>query len=83
MSADKPRGFAALSPEARRELARKGGRAAQATGMAHRFTPEEGKAAGRKGGERTRDRRRAADTLPVIEEEPVTGKTATVPEGGT
>jgi general stress protein YciG len=44
------RGFAALSPERRRELARLGGQRAQALGTAHRFTPEEAAEAGRKGG---------------------------------
>lgn len=45
------RGFAAMSPEKRRAISSKGGEAAQATGRAHRFTREEAKAAGRKGGE--------------------------------
>lgn len=34
-----------------REIARKGGRAAHAKGTAHEFTPDEARAAGRKGGE--------------------------------
>lgn len=46
----KPRGFAAMSPETRRAIASKGGRAAQSTGRAHQFTSEEASAAGRKGG---------------------------------
>lgn len=37
-------GFAALSPEARRALGRKAGRASQATGRAHRWTKEDGQA---------------------------------------
>jgi hypothetical protein len=40
------RGFAALSPERRRELATRGGRAAAAKGVGHRWTPEEARAAG-------------------------------------
>lgn len=44
----KPRGFAAMTPERRREIAAKGGRTAQARGTAHRFTPEEAREAGRK-----------------------------------
>jgi hypothetical protein len=44
------RGFAALSPERRRELAGRGSKAAQAKGTAHRYTSEEAAAAGRKGG---------------------------------
>lgn len=41
----KPRGFAAISPERRREIAKKGGQAAQATGRAHRWNREEALAA--------------------------------------
>lgn len=44
------RGFAALSVEARLELARRGGKAAQASGNAHRFSSEGAIEAGRKGG---------------------------------
>ncbi len=44
------RGFAAMSPERQRELASQGGRAAQRAGTAHRFTREEARIAGRKGG---------------------------------
>jgi general stress protein YciG len=44
------RGFAAMSPEKQRELAQKGGLAASAAGTAHRYTSEEARAAGRKGG---------------------------------
>ena len=39
------RGFAALDPEHRREIARQGGRAAHALGRAHEFTPEEARSA--------------------------------------
>ena len=35
-----------------REIARKGGRAAHEKGKAHEFTPDEARAAGRKGGEK-------------------------------
>jgi general stress protein YciG len=45
------RGFAAMSPEKQREIARLGGAAAHARGVAHRFTSEEARAAGRKGGQ--------------------------------
>ena len=44
------RGFASLSPERRREIARKGGRAAHQKGTAHEWTSEEARVAGRKGG---------------------------------
>jgi general stress protein YciG len=45
----KPRGFAAMSPEKRIEMARKGGTAA-AAGNGHKFTSAEARAAGHKGG---------------------------------
>jgi general stress protein YciG len=46
----KAQGFAALTPERRRELSRLGGRAAHRNGTARVWTPEEAKVAGRKGG---------------------------------
>lgn len=49
-AAPKPRGFAAIDPETRRAISAKGGAAAHAAGTAHRFTTEEAKAAGKKGG---------------------------------
>ncbi len=45
------RGFASMSSEKQREIARKGGRAAHERGTAHEFTTDEARAAGRKGGE--------------------------------
>lgn len=44
------RGFAAMSAQRQREIAREGGRAAHASGNAHEFTQEEAREAGRKGG---------------------------------
>ena len=44
------RGFAAMSPQQRREIASKGGEAAQRKGTAHRFDHDEAVAAGKKGG---------------------------------
>ena len=44
------RGFASMSPEKKREIASKGGKAAHALGTAHKWTTEEAQAAGRKGG---------------------------------
>jgi general stress protein YciG len=41
------RGFAAMDPEERREIASKGGRAAHARGTAHEFDSEEAQEAGR------------------------------------
>lgn len=49
-NAKKPRGFAAMTPEARSEISRKGGKTAHAMGRAHRYTSEEARIAGRKGG---------------------------------
>ena len=47
---ERKRGFASLSAEKRKEIAQQGGKAAQARGVAHKFTIEEARAAGRKGG---------------------------------
>jgi general stress protein YciG len=58
----KNRGFASMNSEKQREIARKGGRAAHEKGTAHEFTPDEARAAGRKGGERvSADRRHMAE----------------------
>jgi general stress protein YciG len=57
------KGFAAMDKDRLRELARQGGRACHALGLGHQWTPEEAKAAGRKGGATGRQRaagRRAA-----------------------
>ncbi len=45
------KGFAGMSPEKRKKIASKGGRAAHRKGTAHEFTSEEAKEAGRKGGQ--------------------------------
>ena len=45
------RGFASMDPQQQRAIASAGGRAAHAQGTAHEFTPEEARAAGRKGGQ--------------------------------
>jgi uncharacterized protein len=50
------RGFASMSPEKKREIASKGGKAAHAQGTAHKWTSEEAQAAGRKGGSISRRR---------------------------
>lgn len=44
-------GFGSMDPEEQREIASKGGKAAHEKGTAHEFTPEEARAAGRKGGQ--------------------------------
>jgi len=45
------RGFASMDPAKQREIASKGGKAAHQQGVAHEWSPEEARAAGRKGGE--------------------------------
>ena len=46
----KKRGFAAMTAEKQREIASRGGKAAHAKGTAHKFTSDEARIAGRKGG---------------------------------
>lgn len=48
--APRPRGFAAMDPKLVSEIARKGGIKAHAVGTAHKFTSDEARVAGRKGG---------------------------------
>jgi len=50
MTEKKKRGFAAMSPEQQRAIASKGGKSAHAQGVAHEFSSEEAKIAGKKGG---------------------------------
>lgn len=45
------RGFAAMDAEKQREIARKGGRAAHEQGVAHEWSSDEARAAGKKGGQ--------------------------------
>lgn len=47
VSGYRPRGFAAMTPEQRREVGSRGGRRAHESGNAHRFTPETASAAGK------------------------------------
>lgn len=51
------RGFAAMSPERQREIASQGGRAAHQQGVAHEWSSEEARAAGKKGGQISGKRR--------------------------
>ena len=44
------RGFAAMSPEKQKEIARKGGRASHEKGTGHEWNTESARTAGRKGG---------------------------------
>ena len=50
MGAKSHRGFAAMSPETQRRIASEGGRASHASGRGHRFSSDEARDAGRKGG---------------------------------
>jgi uncharacterized protein len=50
MKNDKNRGFASMSPERRREVAGRGGIAAQKKGTSHKFTPFEASEAGKLSG---------------------------------
>ena len=50
MANTKTRGFASMDDQTKKEIARRGGRAAHAKGTAHEFTADEAREAGRKGG---------------------------------
>lgn len=57
-----PRGFAAMDRNLQRQIARLGGQTAHKSGQAHKFTKEEARLAGRKGGQAvSRDRDYMAD----------------------
>ena len=58
----KPRGFAALTPERRREISHKGGVTAHIKGSAHEWDSGAAREAGRKGG--LAHRRRTMDASP-------------------
>lgn len=53
---DEPRGFALMDKAKQREIASKGGRAAHEQKVAHEWTPDEAREAGRKGGSRQKRR---------------------------
>jgi general stress protein YciG len=48
------RGFASMDPQKQREIASEGGRAAHRQGVAHEWSSEEAREAGRKGGQNSR-----------------------------
>ena len=58
MANGKKRGFGSMNKDLQRAIARKGGKAVQASGNAHRWNKETARAAGKLGGRRPR--RRAA-----------------------
>jgi uncharacterized protein len=87
------RGFAVMDRDKQREIASKGGRAAHEKGTAHRWSEEEAKEAGRKGGaashrnaHRTgRHSKNALTTEPPVEEpstEELNDDSATMRNGG-
>ncbi len=55
--AKQDRGFRVMDPELRRQISSKGGKVATSTGRAHKWTPEEARIAGRKGGQATHKKR--------------------------
>ena len=55
------RGFAAMDPEKQRRIASEGGRAAHLQGVAHEWSSDEARAAGRKGGQSSRDSRKRSN----------------------
>jgi general stress protein YciG len=55
------RGFASMDRNRQREIASKGGKLAHLRGMAHEWTSEEAREAGRKGGAAVRQRKPAPD----------------------
>jgi hypothetical protein len=55
------RGFAAMSPEKRRQIASKGGRTAHELGTAHQWSADEARVAGKKGGHISRGGRGRLD----------------------
>ena len=75
------RGFASMDRVKRREIASKGGKAAQEKGTAHRWTSEEARVAGHRGGLASHRRRLASsdDKTGVIENPPPYSGT---PDGG-
>ena len=62
MDEKKKHGFATWDTDKHRAAAKKGGLVAQASGRGHRFTPEEARAAARKGIEKRRSKRQANST---------------------
>lgn len=54
-------GFASMSKERVRELGRKGGQTAHASGTAYTWSPEEARRAGKRGGRASGDSRRRAE----------------------
>jgi uncharacterized protein len=58
------RGFAAMDRERQRQIASEGGRAAHRQGVAHQWSSEEAREAGRKGGQNSRRNKRSEGNSP-------------------
>lgn len=58
------RGFASMDPQKQREIASEGGRAAHKQGVAHEWSSEEAREAGRKGGQNSHGRNRNRQSSP-------------------
>jgi hypothetical protein len=56
------RGFAAMDPEKQRQIASEGGRAAHRQGVAHEWSTDEAREAGRKGGQNSKGSRSTSRT---------------------
>lgn len=81
------RGFAAMDPEERRKISRRGGEASHRSGRGHEFNSEEAREAGRRGGEARWGRSQAAREANSEAEEPVrdeeeSGETLGAPRRG-
>ena len=75
------RGFALMDPARQREIASKGGRAAHEKGTAHRWSEEEAKEAGRKGGAAShRNGHRTAARPDTTTEEPASSEHTEEPD---
>lgn len=74
--AKEDRGFASMDRAKQREIASKGGKAAHAKGTAHEWTPEEARAAGRKGGMVSRGGKGRAPQQPLLQEAPAPVETS-------
>ena len=64
--AKQDRGFASMDPEKQRRIASKGGKAAHAKGVAHQWTSEQARVAGRKGGLAHHPRRAKQQQQPPV-----------------
>jgi general stress protein YciG len=61
--AEKDRGFASMDPDTQREIASKAGKASHAKGVAHEWTSEEAREAGRRGGMARHAKRKATEAV--------------------